>query len=181
MLCRSVEFDLPNSQHMLCLIGRANVGRLNGYHCYCSSTRASTSFYNGIDKLLSPALLKVSCLPVLPTVQPAGSKQRPPVDPVSARICGCTRAHAHLLPARARTRARALVHVPACMRARAPALIAYARARALSLLATKVRHLLPAVTCTCSSTSVQQLPPRCYLLAAKVRCCRTRARIRRSC
>ena len=80
MLCRSVEFDLPNSQHMLGLIGRANVGRLNGYHCYCSSTRASTSFYNGIDKLLSPALLKVSCLPVLPTVQPAGSKQRPPVD-----------------------------------------------------------------------------------------------------
>ena len=95
MLCRSVEFDLPNSQHMLGLIGRANVGRLNGYHCYCSSTRASTSFYNGIDKLLSPALLKVSCLPILPTVQPAGSKQRPPVDPVSARICGCTRAHAH--------------------------------------------------------------------------------------
>ena len=114
MLCRSVEFDLPNSRHMLGLIGRANVGRLNGYH---SSTRASTSFYNGIDKLLSPALaalLKVSWLPVLPTVQPAGSKQRPPVDPVSARICGCT---------------RALVHVPA--RARAPALIAYARARAL--------------------------------------------------
>jgi hypothetical protein len=100
MLCRSVEFDLPNSQHMLGLIGRANVGRLtgNGYHCYCSSTRASTSVYNGIDKLLSPALLKVrlvSCPPVLPTVQPAGSKQRPPVDPVSARICGCTRARAH--------------------------------------------------------------------------------------
>ena len=66
---------------------------------------------------------------------------------------------------------RALVHVPA--RARAPALIAYARARALSLLATKVCRLLPAVTCTCSSTSVQQLPPRCYLLAAKVRCCPT--------
>ena len=51
--------------------------------------------------------------------------------------------------------------------------IAYARARALSLLATKVRRLLPAVTCTCSSTSVQQLPPRCSLLAAKVCCCRT--------
>ena len=31
----------------------------------------------------------------------------------------------------------------------------------------------PAVTCTCSSTSVQQLPPRCSLLAAKVRCCPT--------
>ena len=58
MLCRSVEFDLPISQHMLGLFSRANVGRLNVYHCYCSSTRASTSFkfYNGIDKLLSPAL-----------------------------------------------------------------------------------------------------------------------------
>ena len=52
-------------------------------------------------------------------------------------------------------------------------LFAYARARALSLLATKVCRLLPAVTCTCSSTSVQQLPPRCSLLAAKVRCCPT--------
>ena len=52
-------------------------------------------------------------------------------------------------------------------------LFAYARARALSLLATKVRRLHPAVTCTCSSTRVQQLPPRCSLLAAKVRCCPT--------
>ena len=43
-------------------------------------------------------------------------------------------------------------------------LFAYARARALSLLATKVRRLHPAVTCTCSSTRVQQLPPRCSLL-----------------
>ena len=55
----------------------------------------------------------------------------------------------------------------------APTLIAYARARALSLLATKVRRLLPAVNCTCSSTSVHRLPPRCSLLAAKVRCCPT--------
>ena len=55
----------------------------------------------------------------------------------------------------------------------APTLIAYARARALSLLATKVRRLLPAVNCTCSSTSVHRLPPRCSLLAAKVCCCST--------
>ena len=115
-----MEFNLPNSQHMLCLIGRANVGRLNRYHCCRPSTRASTSFYNGIDKLLLPALLKVSCLPVLPTVQPAGSKQRPPVNPVSARICGCARARALIAGARAH-RARALVHVPSCTRTRARA------------------------------------------------------------
>ena len=134
-----MEFNLPNSQHMLCLIGRANVGRLNRYHCCRPSTRASTSFYNGIDKLLSPALLKVSYLPVLPTVQPAGSKQRPPraVSPVSARICGCARARALIAGARAhecsRPRARALVL--AHSRARAPALTAYALARARALIA----------------------------------------------
>ena len=55
----------------------------------------------------------------------------------------------------------------------APTLIAYARARALSLLATKVCRLLPAVNCTCLSTSVHRLPRRCSLLAAKVCCCRT--------
>ena len=122
MLCRSVEFDLPNSQHMLCLIGRANVGRLNGYHCYCqcSSTRASTSFYNGIDKLLSPALLKVSCLPVLPTVQPAGSKQRPPVDPVSASICADSAgARARMRTNCRRSHARVLAPSCTCLRARA--------------------------------------------------------------
>ena len=138
MLCRSVEFDLPNSQHMLCLIGRANVGRLNGYHCYCqcSSTRASTSFYNGIDKLLSPALLKVSCLPVLPTVQPAGSKQRPPVNPVSASICGCARARALIAGARAH----------ACSRPRARAL---ARARTST-------HCIRA--CACTRTHCRLVP-----------------------
>ena len=105
MLCRSVEFDLPNSQHMFGLIGpsRANVGRLNGYHCYCSSTRASTSFYNGINKLLSPALLKVSCLPVLPTVQPAAASSARPLilsAPASAGArarTNCRRSHARLL------------------------------------------------------------------------------------
>ena len=133
-----MEFNLPNSQHMLCLIGRANVGRLNGYHCYCSSTRASTSFYNGIDKLLSPALLKVSCLPVLPTVQPAGSKQRPPVDPVSACICGCTRART-ARGARANCRrAHARVLAPSCTCPRARAL---ARARTST-------HCIRASACT---------------------------------
>ena len=86
MFCRSVEFILHTNLHMLGLIGRAIVGRPNGYQYCRSSTRLSTSFYNGIDKLLSPALLKVSCLPVLPTVQPSGSKQRPPINPVSARM-----------------------------------------------------------------------------------------------
>ena len=166
---------------MLCLIGRANVGRLNGYHCYCSSTRASTSFYNGIDKLLSPALLKVSCLPVLPTVQPAGSKQRPPVNPVSARICGCARARALIAGARAhecsRPRARALVH--AHSRARAPALTAYALARARALIAGWCRRadhvlVLPAVTfATLSCRSLPAATPCRHssppLLATKVR------------
>ena len=116
MLCRSVEFDLPNSQHMLGLIGRANVGRLNGYHCYCSSTRASTSFYNGIDTLLSPALHKVSCFPVLPTVQPAAASSARPLillAPASAGARARARTNRLLAWLISRPRARA------CARARA--------------------------------------------------------------
>jgi hypothetical protein len=41
------------TKHMLGLIGQTIVGRLNGYQCVGISTRASTSFHNGIDKLLS--------------------------------------------------------------------------------------------------------------------------------
>ena len=145
MLCRSVEFDLPNSQHMLCLIGRANVGRLYGYLCCRPSTRASTSFYNGIDKLLSPALLNVSCLPVLPTVQPAGSKQRPPVNPVSARICGCARARALIAGARAHP----------CSRPRARALVTGPRARARARARTST-HCIRA--CACTRTHCRQVP-----------------------
>jgi hypothetical protein len=36
---------------------------------------------------MSTALLKVSCLPVRQTVQPAGSKHCPHVNPINISIC----------------------------------------------------------------------------------------------
>jgi hypothetical protein len=53
IVCRSVEFILHTTKHMLGLIGQTIVGRLNGYQCLGISTRASTCFHNGIDNLLS--------------------------------------------------------------------------------------------------------------------------------
>jgi hypothetical protein len=67
------------TKHMLGLIGRAIMGRFNGYLCCCISTSASTSFHNG---------------------KPLSIQQRPHLQArAHARInCRSARAHLHLRP-----------------------------------------------------------------------------------
>lgn len=109
------------TKHMLGLIGRAIVGRFNGYLCCCISTRASTSFHNGYEWYW-----QVIVNPAAPTS--AGAREH-------ARInCRRARAHLHLRP-RSRVFARSdFATIPRS------SLHAASLPPRLSVLATQLRH-----------------------------------------
>jgi hypothetical protein len=121
MFYRYVEFILHTNQEHARADLSNDLGQVQWFSMLQHLIKSLNQLLQGIEKTMAPALLKVCCLPVHPTVQLAGSKWRPPVNRHDVSTSICERAHTqeHSLPARAHTHLSTHAHSRARTLARA--------------------------------------------------------------